>query len=191
MRASLPDTPPDVRRTWTVEELDDLPDDACKYELVDGRLDVTPPPTQFHQLAGQQLMEVLLTAAPRGWRALPEFPLRLSEDTQRQPDIAVFRWPPQQPTGHPDNPVGPADVGLLLEIVSPSSKRRDRFAKPGEYADVGIAIYWRLETEPELSLHTFVLEGSVYVPDVTISARGSAPVPWGRVDVDLATIGFR
>lgn len=190
MRTTTPDAPPDVRRSWTIEELDDLPDDACKYELVDGRLDVTPPATQFHQVVGAQLMDVLRATAPIGWMALPEFALRLAEDTQRQPDIAVFRWPPQAPTGHPRNPVGPADVGLILEVVSPDSKRRDRFAKPGEYADAGIGIYWRLETEPELALHTFVLDGSAYVPDALITAQGSAPVPWGRVDVDLATLGF-
>ena len=186
MQTSLPD----VRRLWRIEELQDLPDDGCKYELVDGRLDVTPPVTQFHQLAGQQLMRVLLDAMPPGWLALPEFPLRLSEDTQRQPDIALFRSPPQAPTGDARNPVGPADIGLLLEVVSPSSRRRDRFHKPGEYADAGIPIYWRLETEPDLALHTFVLEGSTYVPDTIIAGRGSAAVPWGRVEVDLATLGF-
>ncbi len=185
-----PTAVPDLFRTWTVDELADLPDDGFRYELVDGRLEVTPPPTQAHQELGEGLRALLMAAAPAGWRSRVEYPLRFGADTQRQPDVVLYRWPLHEPSGDRQNPVGPRDLGLIVEIVSPSSRRRDRFAKPGEYADAGIPIYWRLETEPELTLHTFVLDGSVYVPDATITGSGSAPVPWGRVDVDLATIGF-
>jgi Uma2 family endonuclease len=181
---------PDLLRTWTVDELADLPDDANKYELVDGRLEVTPPPNQDHQLFGSQLRDLILRSAPSGWNSLPEFGVRFADDTQRQPDVAVFRMPPRFPTGDRHNPIGPADIGLLIEIVSPSSRRKDRFAKPGEYADAGIPTYWRLETEPELVLHSFVLEGNVYVADTIITERGTVPVPWGRVEVDLSTLGF-
>ena len=181
---------PDFRRVWRIEELQELPDDGCKYELVDGRLDVTPPPTQWHDLLGHQLADLLLAAAPPGWLAIQAFLVRLADDTQRQPDVVLFRWPPREPTEDRRSPVGPADIGLLIEVVSPSSRRRDRFHKPGEYADAGIGIYWRLETEPDLALHTYRLDGTAYVADVTITDSGTAPVPWGRVAVDLSTLGF-
>lgn len=181
---------PDVLRLWTVDELASLPDDEFRYELVDGRLEVTLPPTQDHQELAESLRGLLTEVAPSGWRARIEYPVRFGDDTQRQADVLLYRWPLEGPRGDRRNPVGPADVGLIVEVVSPTSKRRDRFAKPGEYADAGIPIYWRLETDPELVLHTFVLDGSAYVPDVTITGHGSAPVPWGRVEVDLATLGF-
>jgi hypothetical protein len=35
---------------WRFDELDDLPRSASRYEVVDGNLVVTPPPTDFHCL---------------------------------------------------------------------------------------------------------------------------------------------
>ena len=181
---------PDVRRLWRLEELQELPDDGCTYELVDGRLDVTPPPTQEHQELCESFRALLMEAAPAGWRSRVKYPLRFGTDTQRQPDVVLYRWPLSEPSGDHRNPVGLRDLGLLIEVVSPSSRRRDRFHKPGEYADAGIPIYWRLETEPNLALHSFVLEGSAYVADAVITDLGTAPVPWGRVEVDLSILGF-
>ncbi|MDG4796646.1 Uma2 family endonuclease [Micromonospora sp. WMMD1082] len=42
----------------------------------------------------------------------------------------------------------PADVVLAVEVVSPGTRRVDRFAKPGEYAAAGIPFYWRIEQDP-------------------------------------------
>ena len=36
-------------KVWTLEELDALPEDGNKYELVRGELFVTPPPTYDHE----------------------------------------------------------------------------------------------------------------------------------------------
>ncbi len=49
----------------------------------------------------------------------------------------------------------PADVVLAIEVVSPSTKTTDRFAKPGEYAAAGIPCYWRIERDP---LHVFAYQ---------------------------------
>ena len=112
-----------------------------------------------------------------------------SEDTRREPDVAVFRSPPRRPRPDPSNPVGPADIGLVVEVVSPGSARTDRFAKPGEYADAGIPVYWRLETEPGLVLHVQVLEaGGCYGRPFELRGRGEAAAPWGKVAVDLSAL---
>jgi Uma2 family endonuclease len=39
-------------------------------------------------------------------------------------------------------------VVLAVEVVSPGTRRVDRFAKPGEYAAAGIRYYWRIEQDP-------------------------------------------
>jgi len=49
MPAPPPLVPDTSRRDWTVEELQLLPDDGNRYELVDGQLLVTPAPTWTHQ----------------------------------------------------------------------------------------------------------------------------------------------
>ena len=181
--------PPDLHRGWTLDDLHLLPDDGQRYELVDGGLVVTPPPTQLHQMLGDDLRERLQAVAPPGWRARHEFPLPFAQDTQRVPDVVVHRWPPQHPRSDERNPVGPSDVGLVVEVVSPSTRRTDRFAKPGEYAEAGIALFWRLETEPALVLHPFVLDGDAYRPLAPVHERGSVPVPWGSLLVDVTTLG--
>ncbi len=185
----MPVSPPDLHRGWTLDDLDTLPDDGQRYELVDGGLVVTPPPTQRHQMLGYDLHDRLRAAAPDGWRVRPEFPLPFAEDTQRTPDVVVHRWPLQHPRDDARNPVGPADVGLLVEVVSPSTRRTDRFAKPGEYAEAGIRLFWRLETEPDLVLHPFVLGPAGYEPLEPVRNQGSVPVPWGSIVLDLSQLG--
>ncbi len=179
---------PEFRNGWTLADLESLPEDGNRYELVDGCLLVTPGPTQRHQRSANALRRVLEPHLPPGWEASTEFTLPFAIDTQRIPDLAVYRWPPLEPRADDRSPVGPADVGLILEVVSPSTRRTDRFAKPGEYADAGIAVYWRLETEPDLVLHTFVLDGSTYRAAAVITTSGAAPTPWGEVQVDLALL---
>ncbi|MEH0984221.1 Uma2 family endonuclease [Micromonospora sp. CPCC 205556] len=41
-----------------------------------------------------------------------------------------------------------------MEVVSPGTRRTDRFAKPGEYAAAGIPFYWRVEQDP-VHLHAY------------------------------------
>lgn len=176
---------PAVSRGLTLADLDRLPDDPYRYELVDGGLVVTPPPTQHHQELGHDLRERLQQAAPPGWRVRAEYPLPFAEDTQRVPDVVVFRWPLQHARADDRSPLGPADVGLVVEVVSPHTRRTDRFAKPGEYAEAGIPIYWRLETEPDLVLHAFVLCGTTYER----ADEGDQPVPWGRLAQEVSTLG--
>lgn len=182
-------SPPHIHRGWTLADLPDLPDDGQRYELVDGGLVVTPPATQRHQDLSADLWSCLEKAAPPGWRVRYEYSLPFAEDTQRVPDVVVFRWPLQHPRPDARNPLGPADVGLIVEVVSPSTRRTDRFAKPGEYAEAGIPLFWRLETEPDLVLHSFALRGTTYEPIAQIRERGAVATPWGDVIVDVSTLG--
>lgn len=57
---------------WTVDDLDQLPDDTLQYELLDGLLLVTPAPTMFHQRAVGNLYLLLRAACP--WLVDPMAP---------------------------------------------------------------------------------------------------------------------
>ena len=177
----VPVIPSQGPRGWALADLAGLPTDGCRYELVDGGLVVTPPPTQRHQEIAEQLRDRLAAAAPPGWRVRLEYPLPFADDRQRQPDVVVYRWPLTHPRADAANPVGPSDVGLLVEVVSRHTRRTDRFAKPGEYAEAGIALYWRVETEPAVAVHGYVLRGAAYEPD----AGPGLGVPWGRIELDV------
>ena len=174
------------RGPWRFDELAGLPDDGRRYEVVDGRLVVTPPPTPWHQLVGSVLLRQLSAAAPAEWTPAYEWPLPMGTDG-RVPDLVVLRTDALPRSGR--DVVGPAAVGLVVEVVSPSSRKTDRFAKPGEYAEAGIPLFWRVETEPHVLVVAHRLEHGGYVEAAQLAARGEVPAPWGAVHLDLSGLG--
>lgn len=167
---------------WRFDDLDDLPDDGNRYEVVDGNLVVTPPPSQLHQMVSRRLQRAIERSLPAGWEVLTDFSLPLGTDG-RVPDLAVVRLDVEVSRSN-RNPYGPGAFGLVGEVVSPRTRKTDRFAKPGEYAEAGIPIYWRVELDPEPRLHAHVLRDGGYV-----EVDGPPPLPWGTLDVTLAELG--
>lgn len=136
------------RGPWRFEELATLPDDGRRYEVVDGVLVVTPPPTQRHQFVGSVLLHQLVRACPPQWRVVDEWPLPLGTDG-RVPDLAVVAADAPVTRAGSAYPAGPEHVGLLVEVVSPSSRKTDRVMKPAEHAEAGVPLFWRVETDPD------------------------------------------
>ncbi|WP_266304929.1 Uma2 family endonuclease [Micromonospora sp. NBC_00362] len=132
------------RADYTLEDLLTLPDDAPRVELVDGVVQVTPSPTLGHQDISFLLRLWLHSRVPGHLRVAQAVGVGLSRNTSRQPDLLLCRAdvPSDRST------LRPSDVVLALEIVSPGTRRIDRFAKPGEYAAAGIPFYWRIEQDP-------------------------------------------
>ena len=141
---------------WTVDDLDELPDDGYRYELIDGALLVSPPPELPHQYLTGRLVALLLAQLPEPYRAAPAPGLYFDDRNYRIPDVVVFRR--ERLAG---GRLGPADVLLAVEVVSPGSVRMDRVAKPAQYAAGGIPHLWRVELEP-LELLTYELHGDLY-----------------------------
>ncbi|GGM38935.1 hypothetical protein GCM10011608_24570 [Micromonospora sonchi] len=134
------------RADYTLEDLLALPDDAPRVELVDGVIQVTPSPTLGHQDISSLLWLWLWlrSHAPAHLRATQAVGVGLSHNTSRQPDVVLCR------AGLPSDRsrLRPTDVVLAVEVVSPGTRRVDRFAKPGEYAAAGIPFYWRSSRTP-------------------------------------------
>ncbi len=120
-------------------------------------------------------------ACPAEWEVVQEYALPLGSDG-RVPDLAVVRRRPL-PSGTQPYPQGLKDFGLVVEISSPSTRKTDLFAKPGEYAEAGIPLFWRVDLQPELAVHPFRLGPDGYVPVDVL--RSSWPVPRGSVEPDL------
>lgn len=172
---------------WHFDDLADLPDDDRRYEVVDGLLVVSPPPSPGHQLVSNRLQRQLLRQCPAEWEVLLEFALPLGTDG-RVPDLSVVRSGLRVRTMRRAPYPGPEQVGLVVEVVSPSSRKTDRFAKPGEYAEAGIPMFWRVEPDPDLALFAFVLRDGQYAEVTRVTDRGSVPVPWGTAMIDLAEV---
>jgi Uma2 family endonuclease len=142
---------------WTVEDLDGLPDDGLRYELVDGSLLVSPPPTVGHNAAAFELGVLLRAAVGDSWRVVPAPGVRLDLRNYREPDLVVVR---REAIGA--RLADACDVLLAVEVMSPSSVTDDRVTKPAQYARAGIPHYWRLERGGVPVLVTHELAGGVY-----------------------------
>ena len=49
-------------------------------------------------------------------------------------------------------------MALVVEVVSPGSRKTDRLFEPAEYAEAGVGSYWRVETEPDVVVHVHRLD---------------------------------
>jgi Uma2 family endonuclease len=165
-------------RPWVFEELADLlPDDDQRYEVVDGNLVVTPPPSHLHQFVSLRIRDVLAAAAPPGWLAMMEFALPLGPDG-RVPLVAVIRSDAPLRDRTKRYPVGPEWFGLVVEVVSARTAKTDRFFKPAEYAAAGIPFFWRVELDPDAQVQGYRLADGSY------AEAEDLPAPWGSVLVD-------
>jgi Uma2 family endonuclease len=68
-------------------------------------------------------------------------------ESERHPDLAVYKSPP--PEGETDDEIWSQWVPeIVVEVVSPSSRRREYEEKPEEYLRLGVGEYWIVdETE--------------------------------------------
>lgn len=137
-----------VSGDWTVDDLDALPDDGLRYELVDGVLLVSPSPRVPHQVAQAELLVLLHAAAPPHLRVLAA-PLDVTFSRTRllQPDLVVFDREQLR---------GPKADGLPLlavEVLSPSTRATDLTLKRHVLEQAGVASYWLLDPEvPSLTV---------------------------------------
>lgn len=175
---------PLVARRWTVDDLDDLPDDQIKYECLDGNLVPMTPVLAWHQRVAQRLLVQLLPQLPEHWDLLYECGLQLGTDW-RIPDLLVVPAELERSRRLFD----PTSTPLVIEVASESTRRTDRIVKPAEYAEAGIGFYWLIETEPQVSLSAYVLAGHRYADPVLFGTGAvSPPAPFPLL-VDVEPLG--
>jgi Uma2 family endonuclease len=137
---------PAAKDFWTVQDVYDLPDDGNRYETVNGEPLVTPGPSYRHQAIVTRLVVPLQTYVERhGLGMVMKAPAEATrgEVTRVQPDLMVIppAWMQQRRYGS----VG--DLLLVVEILSPSSRRADRFTKRVEYQRQGVELYWVVDPQ--------------------------------------------
>lgn len=153
---------------WRVEDLDDLPEDGQRYEVIDGSLLMSPPPSARHQAIAGRLVALLRDGAPVGVEVVEATGIRIGTGLLI-PDVLVASSDAIWRGG----PILAADeVQLVVEVVSPSSITNDRVTKPSLYAAAGIPHYWRVETAAAEGLAVVVhrLRQGIYAEHVTASS---------------------
>jgi Uma2 family endonuclease len=144
----------------TINDLDALPDDGNRYEIIEGELSVSRAPSLIHQTVSGNLFVSLknyLAGNPIGqvW-ATPG--IIFSEFDGVIPDIVFVTHERRAEIASGDRIAGAPD--LVIEIVSPGpeNERRDRVAKRQLYGRYGVKEYWVVYLETEV-IEVYELEG--------------------------------
>ena len=174
-------------KRWTYEEYYRLNDDQ-RYEIIDGNLLMAPSPDSWHQDWSRKLfrlMDQFVTRNKLGEVYYAPFDVVLDSDNTVQPDLifvssanlgiikqrAIF--------GTPD---------LLVELISPSSVRRDRYDKKDLYARFGVKEYW-IGDPANKSLEILTLKEGNYELHCAAEEKGKLTSPMlAGLEFDLAQV---
>ena len=133
-------------KAWTLEELHRLPDDGNKYELIRGELFVTPPPSVDHEELLARLTDVLAAYVKKhglGRVYHPRAVIRF-QGSEAEPDLMVRAVPPGAYGNAWEKLPAPL---LVVEVLSPTTRRRDLVNKREYYIDAGAGEYWVVDGE--------------------------------------------
>jgi Uma2 family endonuclease len=125
---------------FTRADLDAMPDDGRRHELIDGVIVVTPSPVTRHQDIVLSLGTLLREVSPQELKVMvAPFDVALSERTVIEPDILVAR---RSDLTLKDLPTAPV---LAVEVLSPSTRWIDRGRKMEILAEAGCSSYWLID----------------------------------------------
>ncbi len=148
---------------WTFDDWLNLPDDGFRYEVIDGELFMSPPPTIEHQNAVSSLLANMRNYARQGNLGIvltAPVGVRLQEwEVTVQPDI-LFVAKEREHIIKDDYIEGAPD--LVIEVLSPSNWMIDRGRKQVTYRRAGVREYWLVDYRAR-SVDVLVLEDSEYV----------------------------
>ena len=164
---SIAEAWPSPGKPFTVAELDRMPDDGHRYELLDGVLVVSPRPTPAHQVVAFTLASILDRATPPEWQVVPEPAVVVSRDTEFSPDIVVVARDQLSGAKITRPPI------LAVDVRSPSTALIDLNLKKAAYERFGVPSYWVVipgHSKPELI--AFELRDGRYAEAARVSGDG-------------------
>lgn len=152
---------------------------------------MSPRPAMPHVFALAELEAALRAHRPSGWYVLPEPEVDLclvgpgQPGTARVPDLAVVDEGALRRVRREGGLVRAAEVSLVVEIMSPSSRRIDQVLKRAEYAEAGIPHYWIVDLTPPVSIVMCHLAGDFgYQDPGAMAGRVSVTEPF-EIQLDL------
>ena len=146
------------RRPLTVDDLDAMPDDGHRYEIIDGTLIVSPGPELRHQAVQSELLKLLFASCPDDLFVLAApTDVVLADDTVVQPDALVVRRSDLVGRKLTATPL------LVVEILSPSTRLIDLNLKKARYERAGVPSYWVVDPGPPPQLTAWEQRGGEFV----------------------------
>ncbi len=178
---------------YTYEDYLKLPEKpGYRFEILEGFLIKEPSPSMHHQRLsreiGRRLMAFFDDYDPDGELFFAPLDVTLSINNVVQPDI-LFVSSNRREIMREDRIDGPCD--LVVEIMSPTNRRKDRLQKMEIYRKAEIPHYWIVDPE-ENTLEAFMLKDGSYTLAIAGGPgdRFTHPVFPG-LDLDLVKIFHR
>ena len=107
---------------------------------------MTPAPSYAHQCLVSDLAAALFPYIARhrlGRLCFPRGVIRIGRDTEVEPDLMVRPRPFAAPTTWEAAPL----PLLVIEVLSDTTRRRDRVEKRDLYRDIEVPVYWIVDGE--------------------------------------------
>ncbi|MCU0646499.1 MAG: Uma2 family endonuclease [Gemmatimonadaceae bacterium] len=136
------------RSVWTIEDLATLPDDGNRYELLHGELLVTSLPSNRHQSVAAALVHILYSwcLVHTGWAVRGPGGVEMSRTSWLMPDVALYPMPLHETADWSRIP----PPTLVIEILSRSTRKRDRHRKRPAYLAFGVREVWTIDARHRL-----------------------------------------
>jgi Uma2 family endonuclease len=148
-------------RAFTYADLEAMPDDGYRREIIGGSLIVTPAPSGGHQRVAGNLFALLRSAETADTMAMvAPYDWKLPDGGSVQPDVMVVRREDFDPVG--PLPQGAVPV-LVVEVLSPSNPTQDRMLKRDLYERLGVPAYWIVEPSEPSMLALRLVDGRYHV----------------------------
>jgi Uma2 family endonuclease len=177
-----PILPPD--RPWELEDLDAIPDDGCRHEILQGELIVSPSPGVIHQLILGELLGQLtnhLKGYPTGKAVVGPLNVMLSRFDIVQPDLIYFH---NEQAGRLSDRGFDGPPAFIIEVVSQATALYDRVRKATLYIHKGVEEYWIVEPDQK-RVRRYTQPAPPDKPeDVTSGIMTSIVIPGFSVDLD-------
>jgi Uma2 family endonuclease len=190
-RVSKPRTPKFVPRDsmLTVEQWAAMPDVKPRYELVNGKLVQKMTVTTAHAWAAGRMLTLLTNwGDSQGWIFFPEGTgVKLGEFDGSVPDLVGF-----QP-GTKLNPKATYNTNIFLavEVLSPSTAKRDRTAKKTGYEKIGVQLYILVDPDAQ-TMEVYSLQNAKYgAPQILKSGDVWQPEELAGLKLEVEKLWFK
>lgn len=135
----------------TYDDLLLLPDDRMRHEIIDGEHYVTPAPNFLHQrLVGRlyaRFMEYLKEQPGAGEAFLAPFDVVFTKHDVVEPDLLFLSADQRDIVTIKTGVQGPP--ALVIEVLSPGTRRTDKNAKRRLFERGGVGEYWMVDPDAQ------------------------------------------
>jgi Uma2 family endonuclease len=155
---------------YTADMVRALPDDGNRFETVHGELLVTPAPRMWHQIVVDRLRDALkacllhhpewhvfATASDVSW-GLPDVLVQPDLFVVPVAEVRMLEWAHLR------------RLELVIEVLSPTTARTDRFTKRRLYQEMRVPSYWVVDADDH-----FV---EVWTPEVALPRVEREQIEW-------------